>query len=116
MDGCEAVQLSLAHAAQAVSLSTGASKLLDFEFDPGKNEIVLGDQGFDFFQASRVFNAAVLERPDTRGGYGEPRWQVIGEADGRLYFVVYTVRAGACRLISARLAEEDEEDFWNEYR
>ena len=42
--------------------------------------------------------------------YGEERWILTGKARGRLLVVVYTVRFGRFRIISAREAEKDEQE------
>ena len=45
---------------------------------------------------------------DTRHRVGEDRYQVMGKVDGRLFVVIYTTRARAIRLISARKANQRE--------
>lgn len=81
------------------------------EFDPAKNDKVFELRGFDLAYVSRLFPGYVLEREDTRD-YPEPRYQVIGEVLGEVFFVVYTRRGGACRLITAWVAEPHERDLW----
>lgn len=55
----------------------------------------------------------VLEA-DTRHSYGEDRYQVMGKVDGRLFVVVYTPRAKATRIISARKANQRERQRYEE--
>ena len=47
-------------------------------------------------------------RQDTRRIYGEARYQLTGQVEGRLFVVVYTHRQGEVRIISARKAKQRE--------
>ena len=85
-----------------------------FEFDPAKSEAVFALRGFDLAYARRVFPGYVLEREDTREGYDERRFRVIGEVLQDVLVVVYTPRSGTCRLITAWEAEDWELDLWYE--
>lgn len=85
-----------------------------FEFDPAKSNAVLELRGFDLAYARRMFPGYVLEREDTREDYGEPRFRVIGEVLQDILVVIYTPRAGACRLITAWEAEGWELELWYE--
>lgn len=85
-----------------------------FEFDEAKSDEILELRGFDLAYVSRIFPGYVLEREDTRP-YDEPRFQVIGELLGEVYVVVYTLRGGSCRLITAWAAEGIELDLWDEH-
>jgi len=49
-----------------------------------------------------------IEELDDRD-YGEERWTAIGQISAGFVFVVYTVRNGVIRLISARKARIDEQ-------
>jgi uncharacterized DUF497 family protein len=83
------------------------------EFDPAKNDEVFERRGFDLAYVSRVFPGYVLEREDTRD-YPEPRYQVIGELLGEVFFLVYArPQAGTCRLITAWVAEPHERELWH---
>jgi hypothetical protein len=57
------------------------------EFDPGKSGKVFEARGFDLGFSSRIFPGYVLEREDTRSGYGERRFKVIGELLGDVFVV-----------------------------
>lgn len=85
-----------------------------FEFDPAKIEEVFEARGFDPAYARRVFPGYMLEREDTREGYGEPRFRVIGEVLQDVLVVIYTLRGSTCRLITAWEAEDWELDLWYE--
>lgn len=49
-----------------------------------------------------------LIRADLRRSYGEERFQLTGRIDSRIFVVVYTPRANATRIISARKANNRE--------
>ena len=85
-----------------------------FEFDPAKSDEVFELRGFDLAYARRVFPGYVLEREDTREGYGETRFRIIGEVLQDVLVVIYTPRDSACRLITAWEAESWELDLWYE--
>lgn len=87
----------------------------DFEFDPAKSDEILERRGFDLMYARRVFPAYVLEREDTRQGYTERRFQLIGEVLGNVLIIVYTPRDGACRLITAWRAGGSELELWHDH-
>ena len=88
---------------------------MDFEWDAVKDAVNLAKHGVRFAQAARVFaDPSRLERIDRRRDYGEERRQTIGEVDGRVLFVAYTVRGGRIRLISARRAHRHEEEAYRQ--
>ena len=84
-----------------------------FEWDPAKNEKNIAKHGIDFEDAVGIFEGPVLDRPDERRDYGEPRFIAFGILDDREIAVVYTIRATHRRIISARRASKDER---KEYR
>ncbi|EJW12917.1 Uncharacterized protein (DUF497) superfamily [Rhodovulum sp. PH10] len=55
-----------------------------------------------------------VERLDDREDYGEDRYSLIGMVDGRVLHVVYTVREGRYRIISARGATSNERRRYHE--
>ena len=80
-----------------------------FEWDEYKSEACFRERGFDFAYAARVFfDPHRRIEADTRHSYGEDRYQVKDKVDGRLFVVVYTPRAKAIRIISARKANQRE--------
>ena len=83
------------------------------EYDLSKSDEIFALRGFDLAYVSRIFPGYVLEREDTRG-YAEPRYQVIGELLCEVFFVVYTRRERACRLITAWIAEPHERNLWHD--
>lgn len=88
---------------------------MDFEWDATKDAANRAKHGIRFAQAARVFaDPRRLERIDRRRDYGEERRQAIGEVDGRVLFVAYTLRGNRIRLISARRAHHHEEKAYRQ--
>jgi uncharacterized protein len=82
---------------------------MEFEWSQAKSETCLGERGFDFAYAVRVFlDPDRLVEPDTRFDYGEPRYRVLGRIEGRIFVLVYTPRGKRFRVISARKANQKE--------
>lgn len=84
-----------------------------FEWDEQKRAANLEKHGIDFELARRIFDAAVLEGPDNRREYGEPRIAAYGVAREILLFVIYTWRDGNRRIISARKASTEERRIYD---
>jgi uncharacterized DUF497 family protein len=87
---------------------------LGAEWDAAKNAANIAKHGIDFADAIRIFDGLTLERPDVRREYGEPRIVAFGVVDGRELAVVYTVRGGRRRIISARRAHSRERKAYRE--
>lgn len=80
-----------------------------FEWDEEKSNKCLEERGFDFAFATLVFNdEARMTIQDCRYDYGEDRYITYGYIDCRLFCVVFTIRNGRIRIISARKANERE--------
>lgn len=79
-----------------------------FEWDEKKARSNQEKHGVDFEDAIDIFEDTWVARKDTRVDYGEDRMIALGEVDGHVLVVVYTMRGGTCRLISARKANRDE--------
>ena len=87
----------------------------EFEWDDAKAAENYADHGVTFELAKRVFrDPFAIERLDDREDYGEERYVIIGMVDGRVLCVVYTLRNGAIRIISARGAEPHERRRYHE--
>ena len=78
------------------------------EFDPAKRAEILRKRGLDLADAGQVFGDEILTVEDDREDYGEPRLVTIGRIAGRMFFVVWTPRGGARRIISMRKANDRE--------
>ena len=79
------------------------------ERDKGKSDACFRDPAFDFAYAAAAFSDPdLIIRQDARHSYGEDRYQLIGRIEKRLFFLVYTPRQEAIRIISARKANTRE--------
>jgi uncharacterized protein len=85
-----------------------------FEWDQAKSDKTLAERGFDFEYACRIFGGDVIEWNDLRRAYGERRVVAIGDIEGDIYAVVYTLRDNVRRIISARLASRRERDAYRQ--
>ena len=82
---------------------------MEFEWGSAKSDACFTERGFDFAYAARAFfDREHLVQADTRYPYGEDRYQLIGEIEQRVFVVIYTPRAHAIRIISARKANHRE--------
>jgi uncharacterized DUF497 family protein len=83
-----------------------------YEWDDRKAASNLRHHGVDFKDAiAALEDQNRLEDIDLRFPYGEERIQVIGMAQGRILFVVMTMRnEEVCHIISARKATRHEQD------
>lgn len=88
-----------------MSVGSGEGSVL-FEWDENKRSSVLERHGIDFEDAIRIFDGLVWETPSPRTG--EPRWLAVGVVNGIEIAVVYTVRGGRRRIITARRARTHE--------
>ena len=86
--------------------------MADFEWDPRKASQNRRKHGIEFTTATLIWEGLVLERIDSRRDYGEIRFQAFGVAEDRVLTVVYTRRANARRLISARRANSRETSLY----
>ena len=84
-----------------------------FEWDEKKNKANKKKHGIAFEDAVFVFqDPFILESHDrNHSTWSEDRWRAVGFAE-RLLCVVYTERYGNIRIISARVATDEET---NEY-
>jgi uncharacterized DUF497 family protein len=86
-----------------------------FEWDEKKAARNVAKHGIPFPYAVRVFlDTHRLDAEDTRRQYGEPRRFTLGEIEGRLYAVAYTMREKVIRIISARKANDRERRQYDE--
>lgn len=87
---------------------------MEFEWDPAKNAANIAKHGVSFADAKVIFDGLVLETVDDRRDYGETRIAVLGYLADTLLYVVYTMRGGNRRLISARRANRDERQAYRQ--
>ncbi len=87
---------------------------MQFDYDPAKRQINLEKHGVDFLALASVFeDLNRLEGLDERRMSGEERWICLGRKGLRLYVVVYTMRGNRIRIISARKANDREQQKYN---
>ena len=86
---------------------------MNFEWDSKKDKINRKTHGISFSTAKFVFNDIERwERYDSSHSEEEDRWQTLGLVDNVL-FVVYTEQGETIRIISARMADENERRVYN---
>lgn len=86
-----------------------------FEWDENKNQINIRKHKIDFLEASKVFyDPNFIVNEDTRHGYDEARYQVVGNIDTHgIIFVVHAERRdNVIRIISARKANKKEKRLY----
>jgi len=87
---------------------------VEFEWDDKKDRANGRKHGISFSLALLVFSDENRKEQLDDGSLGEERWVTIGLIDGQEIVVVYTMRNGVTRLISAREADKYErEDYWH---
>lgn len=81
---------------------------MKIEYDPDKRARCLRERGLDFDDAPDVFAGDCIEWEDDRLDYGELRNITVGMLRGRIVVIVWTPRGDATRVISMRIAHDDE--------
>lgn len=89
---------------------------MEFVSDPAKATNNLKKHKASFEEAASVFGdpmAYTFADPDH--SVGEQRWLMFGlSRTGRILTVIYTLRGGKCRIISARVATRHERKTYAE--
>ncbi|CAA7621352.1 conserved hypothetical protein [Magnetospirillum sp. LM-5] len=80
--------------------------LTEFEWDESKRLSNIDKHGIDFEDAIEVFLSPLIVAARSMGD--EERHIAVGTAAGHVIAVVYTMRSGRCRVISARKARTNE--------
>ena len=65
-----------------------------------------------FEEATLIFEGKVIEWLDTRTDYGEVQMNAIGEANGKILRVTYTMRGQVVRIITAWKANQKDRQRW----
>ncbi len=82
---------------------------MQFEWDEAKNAINIAKHGISFETASEIFRGRIISWTDDRFDYGEVREVSLGVIEAAaVIVVVHTDRSGKVRIISARVAKEQE--------
>ena len=84
-----------------------------FEWDEKKRRSVIDRHGIDFKDAVRIFEDSFWETLSPR--MEEERWLAVGVVNGIEIAVVYTIRNGRRRIITARRARTDERRDYHAY-
>lgn len=83
---------------------------MKIEYDQSKRQ-----RGLDFESIVDVFNGFYLVRTDDRKDYGEIRHIMLGALGERPVVCVWTTRGDAVRVISMRIADDEEREiYWRE--
>jgi uncharacterized DUF497 family protein len=81
----------------------------EFTWDDTKAEENLKKHRVSFATARHVFgDPSPIEDYDSDSSFQEDRFFIIGEASGKVYFVVYAIEGDRIRIISARQATRRE--------
>ena len=89
---------------------------MEFEWDGDKSDACFTERGFDFaYVAQAFFDPLRCVAADMRFDYGEPRYQLLGGIEGRVFFIAYTLRSDVIRIISARKANHREVKHYENY-
>jgi uncharacterized DUF497 family protein len=85
-----------------------------FEWDDQKAALNSARHGLSFDDAATAIDdPAGIEVADLRRDYGAARFRLIAKAwDGKILAVIFTERGERIRIISARLANKKERDFY----
>lgn len=85
---------------------------MKFEWDYEKNKINIAKHGISFETASKVFDDPnYIELYDSEHSVDEDRYIAIGYVK-KVLFVVFTERRDTIRMISARIATEQERELY----
>jgi uncharacterized protein len=85
---------------------------MEFEWDEAKHAKTLHDRGIGFDDGARIFAGPVLIWEDAHRAYGEDRFRAVGETDGDILHVVFTLRGDVVRIVSVRRANRRETEQW----
>lgn len=83
---------------------------MEFGFDPKKHSSNIAKHNVDFIDILGCFvDEAKVVVVDDRYEYGEIRYNMLAELDGRIYHITFTERGEVTWLISARKANKREQ-------
>lgn len=87
---------------------------MDFEWDENKRSANIAKHGIDFIDAALMLADSPLMAEDARKDYGERRCHAVGEVNGFILHVTFTMRGQTFRIISARCANARERRSYEE--
>jgi uncharacterized protein len=85
---------------------------MKFEWDEAKRQINLAKHGVDFVDMPQLFQGTTVLLVDNRFDYGEVRFLTLGLLNGIVFLVAHTESDDTIRLISARKATKNEENYY----
>ncbi len=85
---------------------------MKIQYDLQKRQSTLELRGLDFESINEVFDGFYLVRKDDRKEYGEIRYIMLGALNGKPVVCVWTPRGDAVRVISMRIADEEEREIY----
>jgi uncharacterized DUF497 family protein len=80
-----------------------------FAWSEAKRKLNLRNHGFDFVDASRVFEGPTYTYEDDRIDYSEQRFVTLGILEGLVVSIVHTETPHQIRIISFRKATKHEQ-------
>ena len=87
-----------------------------FEWDEDKDRLNKKNHGFSFTEILEIFDdPAFLEGFDREHSEEEERYYGIGCINNVLYIIVFYTFRERIRIISARRADKDEQEEYNDY-
>lgn len=87
---------------------------LNFEWDENKNISNIEKHHIDFNDGINIFRNPLILKEDRRNDYGEKRWIAIGNLSEIIVVAVYTIRNDNIRIISIRIANQNEKQKYHE--
>ncbi len=87
-----------------------------FQWDEGNIDKNFKKHGVHWTECEEVFfNKPLVVKPDLKHSQKEDRYYALGKTNnGRLLFIVFTIRQDRIRIISARDMNKKERRFYNE--
>ena len=85
---------------------------MKIDYDPVKQQVTMEQRGLNFESIVDVFRGFYLVREDDRKDYGEIRYVMLGALEDKPVVCVWTQRGDAVRVISMRIADEEEREIY----
>ena len=90
-------------------------QLNGFEWDKGNESKITSRHGVTPLEAEEAFFNFNLTYYDSLHSHTESRYHLLGQTnDGRILFIVFTIRRQKIRVISARAANEKERRIYDQ--
>ena len=87
---------------------------MKFDWDEAKRRFNIRKHGIDFLDVAKVFDGDILTIEDDRYEYGENRFITLGIIRDHVIVIAHTETETLIRIISARKATRNEEEFYFE--